>query len=530
MKLYIILFFLLVHQFSFSQCLDNYGKEFYISFLATGKLSITSKVNTSGIVTNPNTGYSQSFTVTANNFTIVNIPFSESVSIAYNTINNKCIIVKSNDPIAIHSINGGVANSDIALIFPLKSLGTEYFAMAWGRTFVTNNFNFAPAAVIMATQNNTIIEVIPTSELSNGQPINIPFQITLNKGENYIVASKEDFTGTSITVVNGYKPIAVFCGQRGSQIPLNYNYADHLFEQIPAVSKLGKEFVTPILKGRGKNFIKIAATQNNTIIKIDAIYTTTINKGQQYKFETTNIAKYIETNKPVLVGVFGTSYQYDSLLGNNMGDPTFIILSPMQQLLKNVFFETPKLDSIKMHKMCFIVKTSYRNNTFLDGINIGNATVPVNGNPFYSMATMDLTIGQHNIINDSGVIVYVNGYGFHQAYGYTASQGLNDLYNKTSFECNGFTSEDTITAKVCKGINIFKINTLQNNSAYTWDFGDGTTLVHTDGNSLQQNHTFKNLGNYTVTLFIENCNDKKEIKKLKVFVTNPPSLLTLQIL
>ena len=521
MKFFILIFSLFLCQPTFSQCSNNYGKEFYVSFLINGKLSITSKVNTTGTIINPNTGYLANFSVLANEFTIIDIPSNESANFVFNTTTNKGLIVKSIAPIAISSNNGPIALSDIALIYPLEKLGTEYLAMAWGRNFLTNNFNFPPSALIVATENNTLIEIKPTAELSSNQVANVPFTIILNKAQTYVVAGKEDITGTSIKVLNGNKPIAVYCGQRGSIIPIGFPSAEHLFEQAVPNSKLGKSFITPILKGRGKSFIKITSANDSTVVKINGTYITTINNQQVYQLLTNNTAKFIETSNPVEVGLFGASYTYDSLLTKNIGDPTFMFVQPMHQFIKEVFFETPKLDSIKFHKLCVIVQTASKNSTFLNGINIGNLFTAVSGNVNYSMATLDLNIGKYLLSNNNGVIAYLNGYGHRQAYGYSAGAGLNELYNKTNFECKNIKSDDTITVRVCKDENIFKINALQNNDGYQWDFGDGSDLVITNGSTLTQSHSFEQLGNYVVSLSIKNCNQTIEKRKLKVLVYEP---------
>ncbi len=504
-----------------SQCVNNTGKEFYVSFLVSGKLLITSTVNTSGFIANPNTSYSVPFTVSANSFTVIDIPPIESVNTITNTVLAKGFIVTSDDPISLMAFNGGRASSDAALIYPLETLGTEYIVTTWGRAFFTNNFNFPPAALITATENNTELEITPTQELTNNQLPGIPYTIVLNKGETYVVAGKEDISGTIIRVINGNKPVAVFCGQRGVSIPLGFSYADHIFEQINPVSKLGKEFISPVLKSRGKNILKLVSPYNNCVINADGNYLTTLNRGQVFKYETDNTPKYIQSSEPIQLGLFGTSYNYDSLQKNDMGDPTFIIVQPIQQLVKEANFIAGKFDSISIHNICVICPTVNISTAIFDGVNIGNLFTPVPGNTSFSIAAFNITEAKHTIRNPYGFTAYVHGYGFHQAYSYCAGSAVNEIFNPANFSCNGISSADTFTVTVCKGQSIFEVIPQKNNNTFSWDFGDSTSIITTTAATLLQPHDFKDTGNYTVTLTIDNCNGVTEIRKLKIKVYEP---------
>ena len=163
-----------------AQCISNTGREFYVSFLVTGKLYITSAVNTTGQVTNPNTGFLISFSVAANSFTIIPLPALETVHTLQNNISKKGFIVRTVDPVSIMSMNGNIANSDAALIYPLSTLGVEYIVSGWGRPFVQDNFNFSPTALIVATEDSTTIEINPTAQLTNNQPAAVLFTITVD--------------------------------------------------------------------------------------------------------------------------------------------------------------------------------------------------------------------------------------------------------------------------------------------------------------------------------------------------------------
>jgi gliding motility-associated-like protein len=517
-----LLLFVSLPCFAQSQCLSNKGKEFYVACFQKGKLYMTSNENTNGVIFNPNTQMSINFSITANNFTEVNTLATESLISDNNLILNRGLIVKSEKPISVMFITGQKASSDAALIYPIETLGTEYIVTSWGRTFATNNFNFASAGVIIATENNTVIEIKPNCELSNNHPINIPFFITLNKGQIYAVAGKEDISGTFIRVTNGNKPIAVFCGQRGAPIPFGFNSADQLYEQITPITKLGNEFITPILKGRGKNILKFVSAFDSCEINIDGNYITTINKAQVFKYETNNTHKFIKSSKLLQVALFGTSYTYDSLLLGNIGDPTFLIVQPLQQMVKHSTFAAPKFDSILSHKISIICKTSAVNNTFFDSINIGNLFVPILAIPSYSAASLDIAQGAHVLNNVNGFIAYANGYGFRQAYSYCVGSSVNEVFKPTHFICNGKSSADSSQVKICLGDTaFFEILNQNNNISYSWNYGDSSSNVNTSNATIRQRHHFSKTGNYVVSLNVTNCNGDFETRKLKINIYKP---------
>ena len=54
--------------------------------------------------------------------------------------------------------------------------------------------------------------------------------------------------------VNSSRPVGVIAGQSCANVPdLSVNFCDYMVEQIPPVSELGKEHVTPVIDGRNIN-------------------------------------------------------------------------------------------------------------------------------------------------------------------------------------------------------------------------------------------------------------------------------------
>ena len=85
-------------------------------------------------------------------------------------------------------------------------------------------------------------------------PANLPSTVTLQRGETLMLANQgtsddqtvwEDLTGTSIV---SNEKVAVFAGHACTNI--NTTACDHLIEQLPPVTSLGRRFLTVPLATR----------------------------------------------------------------------------------------------------------------------------------------------------------------------------------------------------------------------------------------------------------------------------------------
>ncbi|MGC4036390.1 MAG: gliding motility-associated C-terminal domain-containing protein [Chitinophagaceae bacterium] len=492
---------------SFGQRITTSGKEFFVSFYrnvsSNGpneiKLFLTSSVSTSGTIINPNTSYNQPFTIAAGTVTQVTVPLEEAYNIISGTVSNLGLIITAEDTFSAYAFSSRPYSSDASTIIQSGALGTDYLIASYNGL---GDFNYPSCFLIEASEDNTNIQITPSVITENDNPAGVPFSITLNKGQTYYVTTKanlsSDLSGSWVSVTNGCKPIAVFAGAK-SRVPIEYSAADILYEQLFPISSFGKQFITGTLKGRNVYRARVYAAYDNTAINIDGALAATINAGSLYEFESNNEPKYITTNKPVQVVLFATSHEYDIMRGpDNDGDPTMITIPPIEQKLKESIFLSPESGSIRDHKVSIVCKTADANKTELDGINVGNSFVAVPGNPVYSQAAFDISAGQHKIVNSNGFIAYAYGFGSYQGYGYCTGSSVENI--NTYFTCNNISSIGNPTVDVCIGNTDFNIITSGSNSSYTWDFGDGTPVVTTNGSILKQSHNYPIPGNYIVTL------------------------------
>ena len=109
----------------------------------------------------------------------------------------------SDNPLNVYAFNWSPNSSDVAVIYPTESLGSEYFAMCYDPHLSSVNVITGDAQgkdsefMVVASQDNTEVWITPTKVTDKLRPANIPFKIVLNRGEVYQVQS-ENLPNTSL--------------------------------------------------------------------------------------------------------------------------------------------------------------------------------------------------------------------------------------------------------------------------------------------------------------------------------------------
>ena len=313
------------------------GTDFWLSFLKNYIqpnciVYITSESGSSGVISMPGTGWLQTFTVPTNGSISITIPDSYNPSDTFpNTILNKGIHIVSGNPISVYAANQAQFSSDATLIIPTDALGNEYRVMAYSPlTDSPSEF------LILGVEDNTQIQIIPTAPVYGGVGANVPFNITLNQGEVYLVRSYGDITGTLIKSINtnDCKTFAVFGGHECAYVPVTCQFCDHLYEQMIPTHAWGKNYITTPLMTRNGDQFRILAKDNGTVVHINGGASINLNAGQFHETFLTQ-ASYITSNNPICVAQYSRGSQCD----NTTSDPFMVILSPIEQLMNHIVFQ-----------------------------------------------------------------------------------------------------------------------------------------------------------------------------------------------
>jgi gliding motility-associated-like protein len=441
---------------------SNKGTEFWTAFMAHNNgvtnqnngarmvLYITSDKSTSGKVEIGGT-LLQSFTVTAGQVTFINIPSSAYLA-SFGKFTNNGIHITSVNPISVYAHIYALNVSGATLLLPVNAMGKEYLSLNY--TQISNAPPGAPAYStfdIVATEDNTTVSVTPSTDLSDGSPANVAFNITLNKGEVYQALAASDLTGTKIqsvsTITEPCKKIAVFSGSTrigiGTKVAGKDFSSDNLFQQVYPTSAWGKSYVTTPLKSRRFDVYRVVLSDPNTTVTVNGavLDPSVFVNGLYYEFKSTT-ANIISGNKAIQVVQYSPTQNQniDGTIGDgDIGDPEMIFLSPVEQGLDHVTLYSTGYYRIQQSYVNVVMPTVAVASFTIDGVNYAQNFISIPNSP-YSYAAIDvssgpqlgdntvsLTAGTHTMNASVPFNAIAYGFGSTESYGYGAGVNLQDL-------------------------------------------------------------------------------------------------------
>ncbi len=213
-----------------------------------------------------------------------------------NTIRNYGLHITSNESITAYY---EVASSVNPEIYPLKgrnALGLS-FAIPSQDDFLNELGN--EVLDIVATENNTQVTITPTTAVF-GHAANVPYQITLQKGQTYSARAVGKSAAVSLkgTVIRSNRPIAVTMSDDSIVIE---NGWDLIGDQMVPTNLTGKTYIAVQGFAGFADKVYILAIEDNTEIYINGSLVSTLNALQQYKTTVGSPSIFIESSKNVYV-------------------------------------------------------------------------------------------------------------------------------------------------------------------------------------------------------------------------------------
>ncbi len=429
-------------------------------------LYITSAVNTSGTVTIADASFAPiPFTVLANQVTIVTIPPSAFLGSA--GVANKGIHIVSLKPVAIYAHIYALSVSGATLLLPVSTLGKDYLSINYKQQSNAARTDPAYSAfVIVATEDNTTVQITPAAALIDGHAVGAAFAVNLNKGQIYQGLSRTDLTGTQITSVNSTTgsctKIAVFSGSSRIDIGCNPQHvtSDNLFQQVYPTATWGKNYITVPLSSRNYDVFRIILNNPSTTIdpgvKLNGanIPLTSFNGGY-YEFSSQQ-PNVITADQPIQVVQYAVTQENtitcDDYFGD-VGDPEMIFLNPLEQTVDHVTLYSTGNYQIVRSFINVVIKTAAVPTFVLDGAPYTSFT-PVPNDSLYSYAQISVqsgpqdvqvstgSAGTHNISAGDGFNAIAYGFGNAESYGYAAGTNLQNLNENITL---ADPSNDTVT-------------------------------------------------------------------------------------
>ena len=296
--------------------------------------------------------------------------------------------------------------SALGTVFRLGHIPTPQKASNWG----LNSLGSKLATVgFYASEDNTTITV----DLSRVKPVlwgpnapntNGPFTITLNKGETYVMALRNQDSpnrnagaGFCGGLVTSDKPIAVNTGSMGGYASNTWQ-ADYGADQIVPYEEVGTKYAVVRGASNDNNLEKVmvVAHKNGTEVKVNGTVVKTLNAGQTYIVHGSkyvNGSMFIETSVP--------AYAYQFMMGSSGGEkktPGMNFLPPISCKTSNYVDNIPmvhKIGNLNYKGTISIVTTKNDSELelFINGVKrndkLGNSkTVPNSDYIFYKISNL----------------------------------------------------------------------------------------------------------------------------------------------
>lgn len=522
-KISVLIFSLIIFNNAKAQELSTQGKTFWLTFMenvtAGGngtfscpttdstavpelKIVISCAKSTSGTVKNVKTGHSLPFSIGAGGgVDTVFVPGYMGYCINSETRSKRyrALLVQANDTVAVSAQSSKQFSCDAALIYPIEALGVDYRVLSHigDPGLACSVSNYRSAFAIVATEDNTSIEITPSCSTKGGNVANTKFTIILNRGESYQVqasGNRLDLSGTLIQALN-CKKIAVFGGSNRSSIgPTGSgcgNSYDHLYEQMMPINLWGKKFIlAPTIWSKGKlrryEMIKVVANVNSTAVRFNARPIRILAAGQVDTFwidsaKCKNVL--ITSTKPIGVCQYAASEACDGggFGGGTETDPMMMWVPPIEQSLKSLSFSCENAKTINKFFLNVIVKTSYRSSFKLDGLSPVAPWKLITNDTSYSYVQQDaLTLGKHKITSPYGFSAMLYAYGDHGSYGYNAGSSVKPLsfFMTAAGKSSADFELDSAYFSICQGVTVpFDITASYTPTAWKWQLFTPAGLV-----------------------------------------------------
>jgi len=467
------------------------------------------------------------FTVIPGNTTLLTVPAELAKALGSKSKENKGIHITTEKDVSVYAMNKRQYSADVAVILPTFSLSNNYLVMAhWENGNRNNNDNSDSEFLIVATEDNTEIEITPTRNLEGGGSAGVPFRISLNGGETYQVQARGDLTGTKIVGLdnqaNECNNFAVFAGNQYTKVGQcdHPDGHDHLYEQMYPIKTWGTEYTVVDFETRiGGDIVKVLASEDRTTVNISG-QNFTIDEGE-FIVRTLEGVNTITSDKPIAVGQFSRSQGCDG----TRGDPFFIMISPDEQLLRSITFNAPTIATVTNYSLNVITPTSDVPNVRFDGANIQNLFLPVPGNSDMSYARVITSSGDHTLNSEEGFISYIYGYGSNESFGYATGAGLANL--SLGVDIRNQIGVTVPVDSIClHDVSVFTPFSSFEFDTYRYDFGDGTIVSRSDKTPVP--HQYSQPGTYIFRLVglddQDNCSGGSEETEVKVIKVINPAL------
>lgn len=240
-----------------------------------------------------------SFSIPANSFYVQDVTTltNSMMTSTINTVLDKGIHISTSAPVSCYWESTG-DNGEIYCLKGYNALGHDFLVPMQAHYGNHTSFYRPSRIEFVATEDNTIVELTPSTSLQGSVGSGQTLTVNLNRGQSYVVKSIGCSSSEHLynTLIHSTKPIAV---NSTDDLVAAYGNADLVGDQIVPINLLGKKYLA-IKNNSNNERISIFATQPNTTVTINGS-SVTLSPGQVHDQSLTNTATYIISDKPIAV-------------------------------------------------------------------------------------------------------------------------------------------------------------------------------------------------------------------------------------
>jgi gliding motility-associated-like protein len=537
-KLVLILFLVLVSFLNKAHSQGTAGKDFWVAFMAqdwgcyyntnyynndTAELFLSSQFNAVVYIAAKGQNFYDTITLVPNITSMVRLP-REVVCRYSDSVTTNGVHVYSDTIINVYAVNRYWYSKGATVVIPSSSIiqSPEYIittnrdAYSWGWNCNGKSLQ-SPEFTIVGIADSSVLEIVPTGASSRNSPANLPFQITLKKGETFqYMTTDRDLTGSFVRSKFIGSKFAVFAGNRQtytSRANPNggtcYSSWDHTYEQLIPTVTWGKNYTSLPFRNNTKGYtLKIVAAENNTVININGSYYTTLNQSgfTTYEVYDESVIRIKGSNRiSVAQFALGGYACNNHPTKSYIGDPSQLQLFPDEQFGNNATINTVSQtpwwwnsnwnnwwwqQNSPEHYVNVLTKTVDTSYFLFDNKKIKTSEWKTSNNlPDHHYTQVQMDTGSHYMNSPKGFLSYVYGYGYFDGYSYAAAAKFNPIQNNFII-INAQCVRDTVTFQAI--LNDSFIN-------YQWKIQSKIGLMY--GSKIK--HKFSDTGWYEVKMFCQ---------------------------
>jgi|GEM_PF-2019476 len=488
---------------------DTKGREFILAFMPAYlqgqtprvQLHLTADVETEVVVeypmNMPGPENRIAMTVKPESVAVVRLPDVASSNWVAGEIGLNVVRVTADHDIRCVQVAGALEATDAALDYPVDALGAEYIIVT--NTKSTREMSpDQPQFLVVATQDNTQVAIVPADELyvENGEnhPAGIEIPLTLQRGQGFLAAgvggdvTTSDLTGS---VVTASKPVYVINGNVAANIPTGAPWADPTMETAPPVEIWGSVYVAANLPARGDDenpteypsYYRIVAAEDDTTILVDNTSVGTIDRGE-FLDQTLSGDHVFASEGGQKIHV--VQFMRSSNAVQRIGDPSQLNLTPSTLFDYSYEFSSnvdlvegfdPQYDN---HFISIIAsdEDALLGWVTLDGDTVAPAEFVAIAGSGYKVATLKVEQGYHTTSSHvNGHSVVVGGWGTFDSYLYPAG-ATNIRLRGEDIDCDGNGLIDACEIQTTPGERVLYVDRVASGA------GDGSDWANAF-NSLQ---------------------------------------------